>query len=57
VAFDLETVSEQGTFTQPNRAAVGMRHVIVNGTPVVLDGELVRDALPGQPIRRPAAAR
>jgi N-acyl-D-glutamate deacylase len=57
VAFDLETVSEQGTFTQPNRAAVGMRHVIVNGTPVVRDGELVRGALPGQPVRRPVAPR
>jgi N-acyl-D-glutamate deacylase len=57
VAFDLETVSERATYTQPNRTAVGMRYVIVNGTPVVLDGELVRDALPGQPIRRPVVTR
>ncbi len=30
----------------------GIRHVIVNGVSVVSDGELIRDARPGQPIRR-----
>ena len=48
VAFDLATVSDRGTFTQPNQTATGMRHVIVNGTAVIRDGELVRDALPGR---------
>ncbi len=57
VAFDLATVSERGTFTHPNQTATGMRFVIVNGTPVIRDGELVRDALPGRPIRRPVTAR
>ena len=57
VVFDLATVSERGTFTQPNQTATGMRHVIVNGTTVIRDGELVRDALPGRAIRRPAATR
>jgi len=52
VVFDLATVSDRGTFTKPNQTAVGMRYVIVNGTPVVRDGELVRDALPGRAIRR-----
>ncbi len=57
VAFDLATVSDRGTFTEPNQTATGMRHVIVNGTAVIRDGELVRDALPGRAIRRPAATR
>ena len=57
VVFDLATVSDRGTFTQPNQTATGMRHVIVNGTAVIRDGELVRDALPGKPIRRPVASR
>jgi N-acyl-D-glutamate deacylase len=57
VVFDLEIVSERATYTQPNRTAVGMRYVIVNGTLVVRDGELVRGALPGQPIRHPLATR
>ena len=55
VVFDLATVSDRGTYTQPNQTAVGMRHVIVNGVPVLRDGALVRDALPGRPIRRPIA--
>jgi len=53
VAFDLATVSDRGTYTQPNQTAIGMRYVIVNGTVVIRDGVLVRDALPGRAIRRP----
>jgi N-acyl-D-glutamate deacylase len=51
--FDLATVSDRATYTEPNRRADGMRHVIVNGVPVIREGELVRTALPGQAIRRP----
>jgi N-acyl-D-glutamate deacylase len=57
VAFDLATVSDRGTYTQPNQTAMGMRYVIVNGMPVIREGALVRDALPGRPIRRPVATR
>jgi len=56
VVFDLAAVSDRGTFTKPALTAVGMRHVVVNGTPVIRDGELVRDARPGRPIRRPVTA-
>jgi N-acyl-D-glutamate deacylase len=57
IAFDLATVSDRGTYTQPNQTAVGMRYVIVNGTAVIRDGVLARDALPGRAIRRPVATR
>jgi N-acyl-D-glutamate deacylase len=57
VAFDLATVSDRGTYTQPNQKAAGMRYVIVNGMPVIREGALVRDALPGRQIRRPVATR
>jgi N-acyl-D-glutamate deacylase len=57
VAFDPATVSDRGTYTEPNRTAVGMRYVIVNGTTVIRDGVLVREALPGRAIRRPGATR
>ena len=56
VVFDLAAVSDRGTYTRPNQTAVGMRYVIVNGTVVIHDGELVRDALPGRAIRRPVRA-
>jgi N-acyl-D-glutamate deacylase len=52
IVFDLATVSERGTYTRPNQTAIGMRYVIVNGTAVIRNGALVRDALPGRPIRR-----
>ena len=57
VVFDLATVSDRGTYTAPNQTATGVRYVIVNGTAVIRDGELVREALPGRPIRRPVAIR
>jgi N-acyl-D-glutamate deacylase len=56
VVFDPATVAERGTYTQPNQTAVGMRFVIVNGTPVIRDGVLVREALPGRAVRRPQAS-
>lgn len=49
VVFDPEIISDGGDFDRvaPSR---GIVHVFVGGTPVVRDGELVVDALPGQPI-------
>jgi len=52
VVFNPETISDVGTYQEPNRPAVGVQALIVNGVPVVAEGELVVDAAPGQPIRR-----
>ncbi|WP_417584641.1 amidohydrolase family protein [Pelagibacterium sp.] len=52
VVFDLASVAEQATFAEMNKAAIGMKHVLVNGTPVISAGELVTDVAPGRPIRR-----
>jgi N-acyl-D-aspartate/D-glutamate deacylase len=38
VVFDPATVSEQATFDAPRLVPIGIRHVFVNGTPVVDDG-------------------
>jgi len=51
VVFDPATVSDQATYTHPTRSSTGIRHVLVNGTLVVKDADLVTTALPGQPIR------
>ncbi|MEO8362424.1 MAG: amidohydrolase family protein, partial [Vicinamibacteria bacterium] len=56
VVFDLATVTDRGTFTQPAQTALGMRYVIVNGTPIIQKGELVREAMPGRPVRRAVTA-
>ena len=51
VVFDPATVTDQATYTRSTRPSAGIRHVLVNGTFVVRDGEIVRAALPGRPIR------
>ena len=52
VVFDPDTVSDVGDYQQPNRPAVGVNWVLVNGEVVVDDGDLVLEAQPGRPIRR-----
>ncbi len=39
VAFDPLTIGDRATFDDPHRYSVGMKHVVVNGTPVLVDGE------------------
>ena len=51
VVFDPHTVASLATYEEPRRFPVGIEHVIVNGTPVVRDGEHT-GALPGRALRR-----
>jgi N-acyl-D-aspartate/D-glutamate deacylase len=53
--FSAADVGERATFSKPLTPSAGIRHVIVMGTPVVRDGALVQDVLPGAPIRRKVA--
>ncbi|MCC7124408.1 MAG: D-aminoacylase [Acidobacteria bacterium] len=48
--FDLATVRDRSTFTEPNHYSEGIRHVFVNGQAVVRDGAIT-DARPGQVLR------
>ena len=52
VVFDPATISDRATFEQPHQYAVGMKHVLVNGTPVIKDGEHT-DAKPGRALAGP----
>jgi N-acyl-D-glutamate deacylase len=54
VVLDPQTISVVGTYGAPNRPAVGVQTVLVNGELVVADGELILDADPGLPVRRAA---
>jgi N-acyl-D-aspartate/D-glutamate deacylase len=49
--FDPSTVIDRSTFAEPTLTSDGMPHVLVNGTFVVRDGQLVQGALPGRPVR------
>ena len=51
VVFDPATVRSNATYDEPRRFPTGIDHVIVNGIPVVRDGEHT-GATPGRAIRR-----
>jgi N-acyl-D-amino-acid deacylase len=52
VVFDPATVQDHATFEQPHQYATGVRHVLVNGVPVVTEGEH-SGATPGRVVRGP----
>lgn len=54
--FDPEKISDRATFTKPQQYAVGMVHVLVNGVPVLRDGEHT-GATPGRFVKGPGAGR
>ncbi|HBB9966282.1 amidohydrolase family protein [Vibrio parahaemolyticus] len=56
VIFKLEDIKVLATFEAPNALSEGMHHVIVNGTPIIVNGELQLDVNPGEPIRNPVIA-
>jgi len=52
VVFDPAAIQDHATFEQPHQYATGVRHVLVNGTRVISDGEHT-GATPGRVVRGP----
>jgi N-acyl-D-aspartate/D-glutamate deacylase len=52
VVLDPARLTDRATYADGTRPSAGIVHVLVNGEPVVRDGELVPTALPGRPVRR-----
>ena len=50
--FDPDAIQDNATFAQPHQYATGMVHVLVNGVPVIRDGEHT-GAMAGQVVRGP----
>jgi N-acyl-D-amino-acid deacylase len=55
VVFDPEAIQDHATFAEPHQFATGVRDVIVNGVPVLLDGEHT-GATPGRFVKGPGYA-
>ncbi len=55
VVFDPETIQDHATFAEPRQYASGVQHVIVNGIPVLRDGEHT-GATPGRFVKGPGYA-
>lgn len=56
IVFDLDKVEDKATYVNPTLTSAGMSYVIVNGTPVIDNGNLDTKARPGKPIRRAVTA-
>ncbi|MDQ3169106.1 MAG: D-aminoacylase [Acidobacteriota bacterium] len=52
--FDPATVGDRATFDKPHQYSIGMKHVLVNGTIVLKDGEHT-GATPGRALKGPGA--
>jgi N-acyl-D-amino-acid deacylase len=52
VVFDPATIADRATFKQPHQYSVGVQYVLVNGTPVLAEGEHT-GAKPGRVVRGP----
>ena len=56
VVFDPATVGDKATFEKPHQYSVGMKHVFVNGTQVLKDGEHT-GAKPGRAVWGPGKTK
>jgi len=54
--FDPQTVADRATYADPHQFPLGVRHVVVNGVPVIREGVLT-GAMPGRVIKGPARKR
>jgi N-acyl-D-aspartate/D-glutamate deacylase len=53
VVFDPQTISDRSTFEKPMEPSIGVRFLLVGGTPVIDEGKLVPDVFPGRALMGP----
>ena len=51
--FDPGKIIDKATFDDPLEYSQGVQFVLVNGVPIIRDGQLVKGVTPGQPARAP----
>src|SRR6202790_158057 len=57
VVFDPDKIIDKATYKDPLQYSQGIQFVLVNGTLVVKDGNLVEGVFPGRAARAPVASR
>ena len=50
--YDLATIADRATYEKPAQISTGIRHVFVDGVPVIENGTLDPNSRPGRPVRR-----
>lgn len=50
VVFDPQTIADRSTFQKPMEPSVGVRYLLVGGTPLIDDGKLMPDVFPGKAL-------
>jgi N-acyl-D-aspartate/D-glutamate deacylase len=55
--FDAARIIDRSTYREPTIPPAGILHVIVNGVPVVANGQPVEGVRPGRAVRAPSSAR
>jgi N-acyl-D-amino-acid deacylase len=55
VVFNPDTIKDVATYDDPYPFSIGVRHVIVNGAPILRD-EKMTGALPGKMLQKSATA-
>src|SRR5215471_11709960 len=53
VAFDPQTIADRSTFAKPMEPSVGVKYLVVGGTPLIEDGKMVEGVFPGKAIVGP----
>jgi len=53
VVFDPQTIADRSTFEKPMEPSVGVRYLLVGGTPVIDEGKLVPEIFPGRALLGP----
>ncbi len=53
VVFDPQTITDRSTFDKPMEPSVGVRYLLVGGTPVIDEGKLVPEVFPGRALVGP----
>jgi N-acyl-D-aspartate/D-glutamate deacylase len=57
VVFDPQTIADRSTFERPMEPSVGVKYLLVGGTPLIEDGKMVEGVFPGKAIVGPGKGR